>query len=84
MVGDSTTTRPAAPLLTPDGMFVIHLRSDSAAARRHLVGRVEHVKSGDCEPFASLAALLGFIDRHVPTHPAPASPTDSERRGETT
>ena len=51
--------------LKPEGMFVVHLRSDSAVARQHLVGRVEHVKSGDSEPFASLAALLSFIDRHV-------------------
>jgi len=78
MVGDSTTTRPA-PLLTPEGMFVIHLRSDSAAARQHLVGRIEHVKSGDCEPFASLAALLGFIDRHVAGHSAAAGSSDPER-----
>lgn len=78
MVQESPTTRPS-PLLTPDGMFVIHLRSDSAAARQHLVGRVEHVKSGDCEPFASLAALLGFIDRHVPAQPAAVPPTDPER-----
>jgi hypothetical protein len=75
---------PSSPLLTPDGMFVIHLRSDSAAARQHLVGRVEHVKSGDSESFASLAALLGFIDRHGkaaggPSDSAPAAIEDPER-----
>jgi hypothetical protein len=43
----------------------IHLRSDSAPARKHLVGRVEHVKSGDSEQFASLEALLAFVDRHM-------------------
>lgn len=46
-------------------MFVLYLRSDSAAAQQYLVGRVEHLKSGDSEPFASLAALLTFIERHV-------------------
>ena len=63
-----TTNETAAPRscsLTPEGMFVIHLRSDSAVARQHVAGRVEHVKSGESERFASLAALLGFIDRHL-------------------
>ena len=72
------TATPQGALLIPDGMFVIHLRSDSAAARQHLVGRVEHVKSGDTESFASLAALLGFIDRHVAAVAAPTTHSDSE------
>jgi hypothetical protein len=48
-------------------MFVIHLRSDSDVPGRRLVGRVEHVVSGDTEIFASLDALLTFIGRYVPT-----------------
>jgi rhodanese-related sulfurtransferase len=63
MVTDDTAM--PRPLLAPDGIFVIHLRSDSAAARQHLIGRVEHVKSGDSEQFASLEALLAFVDRHM-------------------
>ena len=75
-----TGTAPSqGGLLTPDGMFVIHLRSDSAAARQHLVGRVEHVQSGDTESFGSLAALLGFIDRHVAKVDAPTGTSDPER-----
>jgi hypothetical protein len=54
-----------APSLAPEGIFVVHLRSDSVAGRQHLVGRVEHVKSGDSEQFASLAALLAFVERHM-------------------
>jgi len=46
-------------------MFVIHLRSDSDLSRQHLIGRVEHVKSGDSEAFVSLADLLAFMDRHA-------------------
>ena len=64
MVTDDATT-PPGPSLPPDGIFVVHVRSDSVTARQHLVGRVEHLKSGDSEHFRSLAALLGFIDRHV-------------------
>jgi hypothetical protein len=53
-------------LHVPDGMFVIHLRADSDVARQRLMGRVEHVVSGDTEVFASLDALLTFIGRYVP------------------
>jgi len=59
---------PAAtktPLHSPAGMFVIHLRSDSDLSRQRLIGRVEHVKSGDSEAFVSLADLLAFMDRHA-------------------
>jgi hypothetical protein len=63
---------PPSPSLTPEGIFVVHLRSDSAVARQHLVGRIEHVKSGDSEPFASLEALLAFLDRHLPHATAPS------------
>ena len=72
----SDTATPPDASLTPEGIFVIQLRSDSDATRHHVVGRVEHLKSGDTEQFASLAGLLGFIDRHAappadrPTMPA--------------
>ena len=62
MITDAAPPRPSLP---PEGIFVIHVRSDSDPARRHLVGRVEHVKSGDSEQFASLEALLAFVDRHM-------------------
>jgi hypothetical protein len=62
---DNRDTTATGPLLMPEGMFVLHLRSDSAAAQQYLVGRVEHLKSGNSEPFGSLAALLGFIERHL-------------------
>jgi hypothetical protein len=67
---------PAAtktPLLTPAGIFVVHLRSDSDLSRQHLIGRVEHVMSGDSEAFASLVDLLAFMDRHA------AEASDAER-----
>ena len=62
-----------APVLNPGGIFVIHLRSDSDVSRQHLIGRVEHVMSGDSDAFVSLADLLAFIDRH------PAEAPDADR-----
>ncbi len=53
-------------LHVPDGMFVLHLRADTDVRQQRLVGRVEHVVSGDTEVFASLDALLTFIGRYVP------------------
>jgi len=50
---------------TPQGIFVVHLRSDSDLARRRLVGRVEHVKSGHDESFDSVEELLAFMEKHV-------------------
>jgi len=50
---------------TPDGMFVVHVRSDSDLGRAHVVGQVEHVMSGDDAVFGSLEALLAFIKSHV-------------------
>ena len=75
----SATRTPPLPVLEPEGMFVIHVRSDSGAARKHLVGRVEHVKSGTSEPFGSLGALLEFIERHLPTTESSTAGCDSKR-----
>ena len=57
--------RTKAPVLNPGGIFVIHLRSDSDVSREHLIGRIEHVKSGDREAFVSLGDLLAFMARHA-------------------
>jgi len=77
----STPTAPRSdPLLSPDGIFVLHLRSDSAPAGEHVVGRIEHLKSGDSETFASLAGLLRFIDRYVSHDRPPTRRPSSPRR----
>jgi hypothetical protein len=76
---DATSPAPG-PLLGPDGIFVLHLRSDSAPAGQHLVGRVEHLKSGDSETFGSLAALLRFLGRYVSTGRPPADPAQGRKR----
>jgi hypothetical protein len=72
MVPDGPATTKT-PLHVPAGIFVIHLRSDSDVSRQRLIGRVEHVMSGDSEAFVSLGDLLAFMDRH------PAEDSDAER-----
>lgn len=61
------------PLLTTSGIFVIHLRSDSDLARRQLCGRIEHVMSGQSEPFVGLSDMLAFMARYPLAPPAPAT-----------
>ena len=58
---------PSGAGLTPEGTFVIQLHADSDARQRRLRGRVEHVMSGESEPFASLAELLAFMARYANT-----------------
>ena len=58
--------QPSAAGLAPERTFVVQLRSGSDLAKRQVHGRVEHVVSGESEPFASLDALLAFMTRHAP------------------
>ena len=62
--------QPSAARLAPERTFVVQLRSDSDLAHRQVHGRVEHLVSGESEPFASLDALLAFMNRHVSDQPA--------------
>jgi hypothetical protein len=41
--------------------FVVQFQSDTAVEQGHLVGRVEHVVSGQATVFQSLETLLAFI-----------------------
>jgi hypothetical protein len=54
-----------APRLTPDGVFVVQLRTDSDLAARRICGRIEHVTSGRSDRFASLDELIAFMARHA-------------------
>lgn len=60
--------------LGPERTFVIQLRSDSDLPRGEMHGRVEHVMSGDSEPFASLEGLVAFMARYASTR----EPSESE------
>jgi hypothetical protein len=53
------------PLLTTGGIFVIHLRSDTDLGRGQICGRIEHVMSGQSEPFVCLADMLDFMERYT-------------------
>ena len=56
---------PAAPpsSLSPHRAFVVQFRAETAIAAGRLVGRVEHIVSGQATTFDTLAALLAFIAR---------------------
>jgi hypothetical protein len=41
--------------------FLVHLRTDAHLRSGRIVGRVEHVQSGDAAHFQSLEELVSFI-----------------------
>jgi hypothetical protein len=53
--------RPA--WLPPERAFVVQFYADTMLDTAHMVGRVEHVVSGQVGHFHSLATLLFFITR---------------------
>lgn len=56
-------TRAPGQGLRPDQTFVVQLREAPAGAGRELVGRVEHVVSGEVLRFRSTAELVAFLHR---------------------
>lgn len=66
--------------VAPEGAFVVQLRSDSDPSKRRLRGRVEHVMSGQSEPFTSLNGLLTFIARYAGSGVAPNGDQNKEER----
>jgi len=55
-----TTSRPARLELPPDRAFVLHLDAHAQPPRR-VVGRVEHVISGQVTHVTSLRGLMAFL-----------------------
>jgi hypothetical protein len=53
--------------LSPHRAFVIQFRAETNVARGRIVGRVEHVVSGQATHFASLEELLAFMARMLTT-----------------
>lgn len=50
-------------LLLPEWAFVVQFRATTQVAQGQLVGRVEHVVSGQAARFGSSEELLAFITR---------------------
>lgn len=63
---ESTDSDAAPGKLAPERTFVIQLRTGSDFGRRRVRGRIEHVVSGDSEPFNSLEEAVAFMSRHLP------------------
>ena len=58
----SDLSAPSSPL-SPHRAFVVQFRAETAVAVGYLVGRVEHIASGQATTFDTLDALLAFIAR---------------------
>jgi hypothetical protein len=80
--GAADVSRPEAPGtaaegLHPDRTFVVQLRCAPGAPGAGLVGRIEHVVSGEVLRFRSAAELIAFLTQpgHSPgaAHPREAS-----------
>jgi hypothetical protein len=65
-VNRDVETKAGRAGLGPERTFVIQLRSDSDLPHGRMRGRVEHVMSGDSEPFASVEGLVAFMARYAP------------------
>ena len=54
---------PSAPPspLSPHRAFVVQLRPETDVVAGYLIGRVEHIVSGQAATFDTLEALLAFI-----------------------
>jgi hypothetical protein len=53
-------SEPVLPL-SPHRTFVVQFRAETDVAAKHLVGRVEHVVSGQATTFHTLECLLAFF-----------------------
>jgi len=52
---------PSTPTLPTTHAFVVQFRAETAIAHGHILGRVEHVMSGQATQFGSLDDLVGFF-----------------------
>lgn len=59
------------PIYPSAGRYVLRLHRDAQPQGGVLVGRIEHVTSGDSCEFASSEELLAWLARRTPNHPCP-------------
>ena len=64
------------PVYPSAGRYVLRLHRDAVPLAGHLVGRIEHVTSGESTDFATGAELLGWLALHA-AHSSAAAATDS-------
>jgi hypothetical protein len=65
------------PIHPAGGAYVLRLHRDARPAQGLLIGRIQHVASGDWSDFASSTALLDWLSGHAATlHAAPTTPPD--------
>ena len=62
MKTDRTPTVRAVPL-SAESAFVVHLTATAMDSPDIVEGRIEHISSGRCVRFASLAELIGFMQQ---------------------
>ena len=58
------------PSLSPHRAFVVQFRAETDVVAGHLVGRVEHIVSGQATTFQTLENLLAFMARVLAEHRA--------------
>lgn len=63
LVTYEAATAAKEPLLSPQHAFVLQFYPETNVERKHFVGRVEHVVSGQAARFGSLDALMTFLER---------------------
>jgi hypothetical protein len=58
----------ASGIIAPEDSFLVQIRGGSRLSDRAVLGRIEHLHSGQSEQFGSLAELLAFVARHFGEH----------------
>ncbi|MFN2427972.1 MAG: hypothetical protein ABR587_16165 [Candidatus Binatia bacterium] len=65
---DATRDALAAPSasggIDPEDSFLVQIRGGSRVDEHVVSGRIEHLHSGQSEPFGSLTEMLDFLARH--------------------
>ena len=71
--------RPEEQTLLPQRAFVVQLRAETDIGAGRVIGRVEHVVSGEATRFQSVDQLLGFLARMLARSPGrPPHPRGGE------
>lgn len=64
------------PIHPAAGAYVLRLHRDARPAEGLLMGRIQHVASGDWADFASSPALLDWLACHAAQHQAEPAPPE--------